>query len=293
MATQIESVELYLLRTTAISYNIIVSIYSADTDLTDPDAGDLLGSKSVSASTLPSGSPDWFTITFDSPITIPSTGFYGMSVTVDGGSGFQNARTRWYWATDYSAPSSPFAGDERFFRFTGGTWANVAGSYGAYRINYVGGSQGNKAETTQDINYYNFSSYIKQGVRTYLEVLPAPGKATNPTPANSGTEVDFSGLVLDWDTGADTDTFNVYMGPVGSLSLIATGIVPSTFTVNLSDVPKEQVIYWRIDSVNDEGTTTGDTWNFDARPAKVVTPSPTNAQSDITLDESPLSWEAG
>lgn len=122
---------------------------------------------------------------------------------------------------------------------------------------------------------------------------PVPSKATNPTPADTDTGVDFSGLVLDWDDGGGADTFDVYIGPVGALVKVADAIVPSTFTVDLEDVPTDQVIYWRVDSTNAGGTTEGDTWSFDARPVKAETPSPTDAVSDITLDETPLSWVDG
>ncbi|KKN68767.1 hypothetical protein LCGC14_0447870 [marine sediment metagenome] len=121
----------------------------------------------------------------------------------------------------------------------------------------------------------------------------APTKPTNPTPANSATGVDFSGLVLDWDDGGGADTFDVYIGPSGSLVKVADAIVPSTYTVTIGDVPTEQVIYWRVDATNAGGTTTGDIWNFDARPVKATTPSPADATSSITLDETPLSWVDG
>jgi len=90
-----------------------------------------------------------------------------------------------------------------------------------------------------------------------------PSKATNPTPSDEDTRVDFSGLVLDWDDGGGADTFDVYIGPVGSLVKVADAIAPSTYTVDTGDVPWGETIYWRVDSTNDNGTTTGDTWSFD------------------------------
>lgn len=120
-----------------------------------------------------------------------------------------------------------------------------------------------------------------------------PTKATNPSPANSATGEDFSGLALDWDDGGGADTFDVYMGPIGALVKVADAIVPSTYTVDLSDVPTDQVIYWRVDATNVNGTTTGDTWNFDARPVKASTPVPADSASSVTLDETPLGWVDG
>ena len=120
-----------------------------------------------------------------------------------------------------------------------------------------------------------------------------PTKPTNPTPENNDTGVDFSGLVLDWDDGGGADTFDVYIGPLGSLVKIADAIVPSTYTVDIGDAPTEQVIYWRVDATNAGGTTTGDTWNFDARPVKAKTPTPTDTDTDVDFSDLTLSWGDG
>jgi len=56
--------------------------------------------------------------------------------------------------------------------------------------------------------------------------------------------------------------------------------------------PINQKIYWRVDATNDSGTTTGDEWNFDARPGKIDTTTPTHEASDITLDATTGSWDA-
>lgn len=90
-----------------------------------------------------------------------------------------------------------------------------------------------------------------------------PSKPTNPTPSDAATSVDFSGLELSWDDGGGADTFDVYMGPSGNLSLISSAQAGTTLTVDTADVPWGETIYWRIDSTNAQGTTTGDTWSFD------------------------------
>lgn len=119
-----------------------------------------------------------------------------------------------------------------------------------------------------------------------------PDKAANPTPEHEDTEVDFSDLILDWDDSDGADTYDVFMGPSGSLVEVASDIIPSTFIVDLSDVPKEQVIYWRVDAKNEAGTTTGDVWNFDARPSKPANPSPTDDETDVAINKGTISWDA-
>lgn len=168
-------------------------------------------------------------------------------------------------------------GQLRYRRYSPGTYAN-----GGLYVNSDSGSDDNWGdELASDIKFAIYGDDL------------TPSEPTNPIPINDATGVDFSSRVLDWVDGGGTDSYDVYMGPSGNLSLISEDLVPSTLTVDLSDVPKEQVIYWRVDAKNVYGTTTGNTWNFDARPVKAITPSPTDAASDITLDESPLSWVDG
>lgn len=107
--------------------------------------------------------------------------------------------------------------------------------------------------------------------KIYGDTLPSkPSKPTNPTPSDADTSVDFSGMVLDWDDGGGADTFDVYIGPVGSLVKVASAIVPSTYTVDTEDVPWGETISWRVDATNDAGTTTGDTWSFSVVSIKSV-----------------------
>lgn len=127
-----------------------------------------------------------------------------------------------------------------------------------------------------------------------------PSKATTPTPANNATEVDFSGLQLSWVNGGGADTYNVYIGPTGNLTQVSSTQAGLTYTTTLAELesifgsdPIDQKIYWRIDSTNENGTTTGDEWNFDARPAKATTPSPTNAYTDNILNQETISWVDG
>lgn len=122
--------------------------------------------------------------------------------------------------------------------------------------------------------------------------LGSPSKASNPTPANGGTEIDFSGHVLDWD--GDGDTYDVWGGAAGNWIHLASGIVASTYTLEASEVTlfKQGVVTWRVDSTNDEGTTTGDEWTFDPRPGKASSPTPTDTGTDISIEQD-FSWTIG
>ena len=210
----------------------------------------------------------------------------------------------WYRSTDSGGTWTEDTGDDAWFKTKAGAVekdtyepAPTLGYEPAFKAWWI-------AQTFTASSSYTITSVILKMERFQFDTtgtvtvsikatVGIPEKPTNPTPANNATGVDFSGLVLDWDDGGGADTFDVYIGPSGSLVEVASAIVPSTYTVSISDVPTEQVIYWRVDATNASGTTTGGTWNFDARPVKANTPSPANAASDITLDETPLGWVDG
>ena len=103
-----------------------------------------------------------------------------------------------------------------------------------------------------------------------------PSKATTPAPANTATDVTLDQATLTWVDGGgatsydvyygesaavvaaadNTDETGIYLGNQAGLSLTVTGIT--------SGSPYSYLVarYWRIDSVNASGTTTGDAWSF-------------------------------
>ncbi|KKM61054.1 hypothetical protein LCGC14_1535590 [marine sediment metagenome] len=94
-----------------------------------------------------------------------------------------------------------------------------------------------------------------------------PTKADTPSPTDANTSVTLDQATISWNDGGGADTFDVYYGTTsGNLtkvsdtqagtSFIVTGITDGSPYVYLS------VRYWRIDSTNTFGTTTGDEWSF-------------------------------
>jgi len=93
-----------------------------------------------------------------------------------------------------------------------------------------------------------------------------PLKATTPSPAHEATNVLFSQATLSWvDPGVGTDneatSFSVHLGEHNDESMIEIALGPET-EVPVSMILLPTLYYWRVDSINDSGTTTGDTWNF-------------------------------
>lgn len=94
-----------------------------------------------------------------------------------------------------------------------------------------------------------------------------PTKATNPVPANAALDVTLDQATLTWENGSGATSYNVYYGTQsGDLSLVSSGQAAASFTIsgitNGSPFNYLMTRYWRIDSVNAAGTTTGDEWWF-------------------------------
>jgi len=99
-----------------------------------------------------------------------------------------------------------------------------------------------------------------------IRAMP-PEKAITPGPANAATNVTLDQATITWVDGGGADTYNVYYGDTsGSLSLISEGQEELSLTITgiTNGSPFSYIItrYWRIDSINASGTTTGDEWVF-------------------------------
>jgi hypothetical protein len=118
-----------------------------------------------------------------------------------------------------------------------------------------------------------------------------PGQASNPTPADSATDVSVD-ADLSWTAGSGSTSSDVYFGTTS----------PGTFQGNQTEttydpgtMANDTVYYWRIDEINAEGTTTGTVWSFTtivAAPGQASSPSPADSAADIAVDAD-LSWSAG
>ena len=94
-----------------------------------------------------------------------------------------------------------------------------------------------------------------------------PSKASTPAPGNAVSNVTLDQATLGWVDGGGAETFNVYYGDTsGDLSLVSSAQAGASFTVTGITLgsPYSYLItrYWRIDSTNAGGTTTGDEWSF-------------------------------
>ena len=86
----------------------------------------------------------------------------------------------------------------------------------------------------------------------------APVAASTPSPLNSEVEVRTS-LLLTWVNGARTISTNIYLGTTNPPPKVGNQTGNSYGVVGLELATK---YYWRIDGINDWGTTEGTVWEF-------------------------------
>lgn len=133
-----------------------------------------------------------------------------------------------------------------------------------------------KVEGLEENKLYYFRAYaIGEGSMRSVEspVLQTmtsepfdPDKSTLVAPAN-GSDAKVLDVVLEWKN--DTKeyfgkiSYDVYIGEsADALEIIASDLTETTFRPGNLEAGK--TYFWRVDAVNDNGTTTGDVWSFNA-----------------------------
>jgi len=130
---------------------------------------------------------------------------------------------------------------------------------------------GNQTDTTYDTGimtnnttYYwridevNASGTTTGTVWNFTTIVALPGAASNPSPANSATDVGIT-TDLSWTAGSGVASHNVYFGTTSPG--VSQGNQTAT-TFDTGTMVNSTVYYWRIDEVNAAGTTTGTVWSF-------------------------------
>jgi len=123
-----------------------------------------------------------------------------------------------------------------------------------------------------------------------------PGQASNPTPANGATDVSVE-ADISWTAGSGATSHDVYFGQdstpdSGEFQGNQTGT-----TFDPGTLAASTTYYWRIDSVNAQGTTTGVVWSFTTEaapqpPGQASNPNPADSATGVSVDAD-LSWTAG
>lgn len=191
MAITIDSIEFYIRKTSGSGWDLTVTVREIPTDAsysfwTDPTEGVTLGSKSMAVSSIPAG-PGWVTFTFDSPIEISDEGFFGIVLSNNAPSKFDQFGIRIYQADDYVSPGTtglpvPLAerpGTERaWIKPWGLDWSQTTFYEWAYRIHCTGTDDNVAESVTADWVY----AYEGVGIRSYLDAEPEPDPDPEPEP---------------------------------------------------------------------------------------------------------------
>jgi hypothetical protein len=115
------------------------------------------------------------------------------------------------------------------------------------------------------------------------EAMPLPGQASNPSPADTATNVDVD-ADLSWTAGSGSTSSDVYFGTT-SPGTFQGNQTATTFDPGTMD--NDTTYYWRIDEVNAAGSTTGNVWSFTtivAPPGQATNPDPADTATDVSTD---------
>ena len=121
-------------------------------------------------------------------------------------------------------------------------------------------------------------------------------KATRPDPRHESA-LDEAPLLLSWWPGEGSTSHNVYLGE--SLGDVTAGeaetLLGSTDENALplgQSLESGKVYYWRVETVNTDGTIAGDVWSFELRKSKASAPNPPDGMNWVDPNTT-LTWEPG
>ena len=129
--------------------------------------------------------------------------------------------------------------------------------------------------------------------RTKAVSIPRPSKATTPSPAHAATGVSRT-TDIKWSPPPDATSYQVYFGTAPSPGGDEDR-GEQTGTTYSPDVALEYdtTYYWRIDSRNAGGATTGDVWSFTTEippPRKAIGPIPKDGATNVDIHDD-LRWD--
>jgi len=205
--------------------DIKVSIRKVDVETGKPTGGDLCSVTVAEGVISDFPTRAWYTFTFDDSYALDDAKQYAIVIRAIGGS-----------AANYYAPfgygSSGYAG--------GGSGSGDGSSWSV-------------VNTTNDMDFRIYGG------------TPVPGKPTNPSPTDTGTDITLDETPLSWDASdPGADTYEVYFRESGDdWELVGTAQAGVEWTIDFGILAYGTTYEWRIDATNIYGTTTGDTWSFD------------------------------
>lgn len=152
---------------------------------------------------------------------------------------------------------------------------SMAYSGGTARMDIAAGKLIITGDKTATVNSYISSGWITAyggagtvkcdyNVSTGKTTVSAlSSKASNPTPANSATNV-ATNATLSWSAGLGASSHDIYFGTTSPGTFRGN---QTTTTFDPCQLAFNTTYYWQIDEVNGPCTVTGDVWNFTTAPS--------------------------
>ncbi|MDD3103518.1 MAG: choice-of-anchor J domain-containing protein [Candidatus Cloacimonetes bacterium] len=148
-------------------------------------------------------------------------------------------------------------GDEITTVFTDGSW-----SYENYYaiLDHLGNIVAESGGTWDNPGSTAPVSITTPIIVTYDANAPVP--ASEPSPANNATNVLSSGT-LTWSFGANTATYELWLGLPGNMVMVDSGMAGATGSYSYSGLAEATVYNWQVISENSGGSSTdGPVWAF-------------------------------
>ena len=118
-----------------------------------------------------------------------------------------------------------------------------------------------------------------------------PGKASNPSPRHNATDVS-QDTDLKWAKASDATGYRVYFGTDSSPDDGEFKREQEGTTFDPGPLKPSTTYYWRVDSENDDGRTTGNVWKFKTAGSDVPTdPTPAHEATGVAPNTN-LEWTA-
>jgi hypothetical protein len=106
--------------------------------------------------------------------------------------------------------------------------------------------------------------------------MAAPAQVTTPSPANGATTTSPAVASLTWAAAAGATSYNVYFKKTGAAAW-TTSLGQAGLSYAMAGLLHGTLYYWRIDSVNADGVTTGVQWSFTTIAIDAPIPTAENA----------------
>lgn len=111
------------------------------------------------------------------------------------------------------------------------------------------------------VNATEASAYSAPASVKTPPIPTAPEAPSNPSPANAADYVGVNNLSLSWTGSENTVSYKIYFGTDENALALQDEVSTPTFSL-VTSLTENTTYFWRVDAINEKGTTTGNVWSF-------------------------------